>query len=158
MKNKYVAAILAFFVGSFGVHKFYLGKPFQGVLHIVFFWTFISSIVAFVEAIIYLTMSDDDFDARYNMSSEGRLLKKEQISLEREKVKIERLRLERQRLLEENELKGKSGKQGTQKIPVKKITGEQADELAAWHDLLEKGIIDEDAYENKRKIILGLDD
>ena len=49
----------------------------------------------------------------------------------------------------ENELK--------KKMPAKAITGEQADELAAWHDLLEKGIISKSEYEEKRKIILGLD-
>ena len=34
-KSKIVAALLAFFLGSFGVHKFYLGKTMAGVVHIV---------------------------------------------------------------------------------------------------------------------------
>jgi hypothetical protein len=94
-------------------------------------------------------MSDDDFDLKFNYGSEDNLLRKERLDLEREKLKIEKLRLQRQRLVAENDLK--------KEMPAKAITGEQADELAAWHDLLEKGIIDKFEYEEKRKIILGLD-
>ena len=158
MKNKYVAAILAFFVGVFGIHKFYLGKTGQGILHLIFCWTFISTIIAWIEAVGYLTTSDDEFDARYNFDSSDRLLVKEHKALQREKIKLERLRLEKQRMMEEKGLKNFGKKAETKKIPVKKITGEQADELAAWRDLLDKGIIDDDAYESKRKIILGLED
>lgn len=34
MKNRYVAAILAFFLGGLGVHKFYLGK-WTGIFYLV---------------------------------------------------------------------------------------------------------------------------
>jgi hypothetical protein len=158
MKNKYIAAILAFFVGAFGIHKFYLGKTGQGILHLIFFWTFISTIIAWIEAVGYLTMSDNEFDARYNYDSSDRLLINETKALQREKIKLERLRVEKQRIMEEKGMRNTSQTAETKKILVKKITGEQADELAAWRDLLDKGIIDDDAYENKRKIILGLDD
>jgi TM2 domain-containing membrane protein YozV len=150
MKNRIVAAVLAFFVGGFGVHKFYLGKTFQGIIYLIFSMTFIPFFIGVVEAIQLFTMTDDDFDAKYNLSREGRLLTKERYELEREKLKVERLKLESERLIAEKHLK--------KQIPVKAITGEQADELAAWHDLLEKGIIDETQYEEKRKIILGLVD
>ena len=33
-KSKIVAALLAFFLGSLGIHKFYLGKTKAGVIHI----------------------------------------------------------------------------------------------------------------------------
>ena len=64
-KNRIVAAILAFFLGGFGVHKFYLGRIGWGVSYLLFFWTFIPSIVAFVEFIIYLCTSDEDFARKY---------------------------------------------------------------------------------------------
>ena len=35
VKSKIVAALLAFFLGAIGVHKFYLGKPQAGLIHIV---------------------------------------------------------------------------------------------------------------------------
>mgnify|MGYP002629516979 CR=1 FL=1 len=65
-KSKFVAAILAFFVGGFGVHHFYLGNPGIGVLYLLFCWTLIPAVIAFVEFIVFLVMPERDFDARYN--------------------------------------------------------------------------------------------
>jgi len=64
-KSRVAAIILAFFLGGFGVHKFYLGRVAAGILYLLFFWTFIPSIIAFIEAIIYLTMSDEAFAEKY---------------------------------------------------------------------------------------------
>lgn len=64
-KNKIVAFVLAWFLGGFGAHKFYLGRIGWGVAYLVFFWTLIPAIAAFVEGIIYLTMSDEAFAAKY---------------------------------------------------------------------------------------------
>lgn len=64
-KSKVVAAMLALFLGGLGVHKFYLSRPMQGLLYLVFCWTFIPSILAFIEAIIYLFSDDDSFARKY---------------------------------------------------------------------------------------------
>ena len=64
-KSKITAGILALLLGGFGIHKFYLGKPLQGILYILFSWTFIPAIVAAIEGIIYLTMSDQAFAVKY---------------------------------------------------------------------------------------------
>lgn len=66
MKSKIVAGLLALFLGGFGVHKFYLGKTGQGFLYLVFFWTGIPFVVAFIEAILFFASSDDEFNAKYN--------------------------------------------------------------------------------------------
>ncbi|RJX80311.1 NINE protein [Escherichia coli] len=58
------AALLAFFLGGLGAHKFYLGKVGQGFLYL-FCWTFIPAIVAFIEFFIYLCTSDEDFARKY---------------------------------------------------------------------------------------------
>ncbi len=73
MRNRLVAALLAILLGSFGVHKFYLGKIGQGVLYAIFFWTGIPAIVGLIEGIVYLVMSPEMFDDRYNhgLSSSG---------------------------------------------------------------------------------------
>jgi TM2 domain-containing membrane protein YozV len=68
-KNRVVAALLALFLGGFGAHKFYLGKIGLGVVYLVFFWTMIPAIVAFVEAILLLIMSDGDFNKKYGGAS-----------------------------------------------------------------------------------------
>jgi TM2 domain-containing membrane protein YozV len=64
-KSKVAAGLLAIFLGGLGIHKFYLGKPLQGILYILFSWTFIPALISFVEGIIYLTMSDQAFAVKY---------------------------------------------------------------------------------------------
>lgn len=149
MKNKYVAAVLAFFLGWAGGHKFYLNMPIWGVVYLLFSWTGIPAFISFIEFIVLLATPQETFDARHNYQNETRLIMKEKQALYREKLKLERMRLEKQRLREE--------KGDKEKIAVKNITGDQADELAAWRDLMDQGIIDAMQYEEKRKIILGLD-
>lgn len=58
--NKIAYVLLAFFLGGFGGHKFYSGKIGTGILYLIFSWTFIPSIIAFVEFIIVLTKSSDE--------------------------------------------------------------------------------------------------
>lgn len=78
-KDKIVAALLAFFLGSFGIHKFYLGYTTAGIImlslyltgivfafvFIGFVWIWIPGLIAFIETIIYLTRSDEDFYQTY---------------------------------------------------------------------------------------------
>ncbi len=64
--NKVVAALLAIFLGVFGIHKFYLGKIGQGVVYLLFCWTFIPGIIGFVEGIVLIAMPDKQFNAKYN--------------------------------------------------------------------------------------------
>ena len=64
-RNRVVAALLAFFLGGFGVHKFYLGRIVWGVVYLLFCWTCVPTVVAFVEGILYLTQSDEAFAAKY---------------------------------------------------------------------------------------------
>jgi len=67
-KSRIAAALLAFFLGGFGAHKFYLGQVGLGILYVIFCWTFVPAIVAFIEFILYLVMSDDAFDRKYNQA------------------------------------------------------------------------------------------
>jgi TM2 domain-containing membrane protein YozV len=64
-KDKTSAGVLALLLGGIGVHKFYLGQTGIGILYLLFCWTFIPSIIAFVEGILFLTMSEQAFAARY---------------------------------------------------------------------------------------------
>jgi TM2 domain-containing membrane protein YozV len=66
MKNRTTAGIFALILGGLGVHKFYLGKTGQGIIYLLFCWTFIPAIIALIEGIKFLTMSDEQFAGQYN--------------------------------------------------------------------------------------------
>lgn len=65
-KSKSVAALLALFLGGLGGHHFYLGNIVLGVIYLLFCMTFIPSIVAFIECIVFLCMTEEAFNAKYN--------------------------------------------------------------------------------------------
>lgn len=90
MRNKTVAGMLALVLGAFGVHRFYLGRRFQGILHMfIFFFTFIITIeenpefplffipalVGFVDAVLLFAMPQEEFDERYNTPLRRRIYK-----------------------------------------------------------------------------------
>jgi TM2 domain-containing membrane protein YozV len=64
-KDRTTAGIFALLLGGIGVHKFYLGKTGQGILYLLFFWTLIPGIIGFIEGILYLTKSDEEFQRKY---------------------------------------------------------------------------------------------
>jgi TM2 domain-containing membrane protein YozV len=65
-RSRVTAALLAIFLGGLGIHKFYLGNIWGGLIYLLFCWTFIPSIVGFVEGLFYLIISDADFNRKYN--------------------------------------------------------------------------------------------
>jgi tetratricopeptide (TPR) repeat protein len=79
MKKKNVAGFLALVFGFLGVHRFYLGQRFFGILHMVlaFFAILITAeenvpmvlapaLLGLVDAILFFAMPKEDFDRRYN--------------------------------------------------------------------------------------------
>ena len=50
--NKYVYAALAFFLGSFGAHRFYRKQNGKAVLYLLFCWTGIPGVIGIYEGII----------------------------------------------------------------------------------------------------------
>ena len=71
MKNKTTAAILAFFLGGLGVHRFYLGDNGLGLLYLLTCWTLIPACIAFFETFYFLLMNEQAFNRRYNMQAAG---------------------------------------------------------------------------------------
>ena len=67
--KKVLAGVLAIMLGSFGIHKFILGYTKEGVLQILmsFFSCGLASVIPFVQGIIYLTKSDEEFYQIYQV-------------------------------------------------------------------------------------------
>ena len=66
MKSKGTAAIITFFLGGFGIHRFYLGQVGVGFLYLLFCWLLIPFIVAFFDFWAFVFMSRATFDRKYN--------------------------------------------------------------------------------------------
>lgn len=74
-KDKLVAGLLAIFIGTLGIHKFYLGYTKSGVIMLlVSLLTFgvgasVMAVIALIEGILYLTKSDAEFYQTYVQNS-----------------------------------------------------------------------------------------
>ncbi len=66
MKNKTTAAALAFFLGGFGVHKFYLNDSKNGTLYLILCWTGIPALMALLDFFKLISMSEEEFNRNYN--------------------------------------------------------------------------------------------
>lgn len=65
-QKKLITVILAVFLGSFGLHKFYLGYMVAGVIQLVLSFFFgIGGIIGLIEGIIYFLKTDDEFESVY---------------------------------------------------------------------------------------------
>lgn len=51
-KDEVAGVLLALFLGSFGLHHFYLRRTGLGVLYLLFFWTGIPALLGFVECFL----------------------------------------------------------------------------------------------------------
>ncbi len=79
MKSKKIAAALAFTMGIFGVHRFYLGQKFKGMLHFLFGvfgfiilfeegepLMLIPALIAAIDGVLFLAMPKEEFNEKYN--------------------------------------------------------------------------------------------
>ena len=63
-KSRVVYGILGLIFGGWGIHKFYIGRWKIALLYLVFAWTFIPSIIGFIEGVIALMEDDRAFQKR----------------------------------------------------------------------------------------------
>ena len=79
MKSKKTASLLAFFLGYWGIHRFYLGETVKGILILIFFLislvasfeehapiVFLTFIFAMIEGILFAVKPEEEFDRKYN--------------------------------------------------------------------------------------------
>jgi len=60
-KSRVTAGVLALLLGGLGIHKFYTGAWGWGIVYVLLVWTYVPAVVAIVEGIRYLVLSDADF-------------------------------------------------------------------------------------------------
>ena len=76
-KSKTIAGVLGIFLGGIGGHKFYLGYNKEGVILLLMtvlsfgILLGVSALIGFIEGIMYLLKSDEDFAATYVDNKKG---------------------------------------------------------------------------------------
>jgi TM2 domain-containing membrane protein YozV len=79
-KDKWVAAVLAFVLGAFGIHKFYLGYKTEGIIMIIVsiagsiclgLGPLVMVIISLIEAVRYVILTQADFERTYVYGSKG---------------------------------------------------------------------------------------
>ena len=63
-KSKAAATLWGAFLGGLGAHKFYMGSWGWGIVYLLTSWLYIPFLIALVEWIRYVLMSDDEFYAK----------------------------------------------------------------------------------------------
>lgn len=129
MKSKTTAIVLCFFLGGFGIHRFYLGQTGLGILYLIFFWTFIPALIALIDLIVLLLMSEETFNQKYNLTS---IIMKAQTP-PNNNVNTVAINM------------GSSTNNGNSSI---------SEEIKKLYELKEKGIITQEEFDLKKKTIL----
>jgi TM2 domain-containing membrane protein YozV len=76
-KKRVAAGICGILLGALGVHKFIIGKTTAGIIMLLLsvlslgLLSWISGIIGLIEGILYLTKSDEEFDAVYIRGSKS---------------------------------------------------------------------------------------
>lgn len=75
MKTRLDTCLLALFFWWLWIHRFYL---WQGIwiVYILFCWTWVPTLLSWIEVLYFALMSQTEFDERYNMDT---MIKKQQL-------------------------------------------------------------------------------
>jgi TM2 domain-containing membrane protein YozV/Tfp pilus assembly major pilin PilA len=63
--NKAVLLLLTFFLGGFGIHRFYLGNYVLGIFYLLFSLTGIPALIALIEFIVFVFTSSEKIEEDY---------------------------------------------------------------------------------------------
>lgn len=81
MKKRVKAGLLSIFLGTFGIHKFYLKQKFEGLMYLIFFWTLIPTILGIIEGITILIQTDSQFEFYINQEYKNIRMNSKQLKL-----------------------------------------------------------------------------
>ena len=66
MKKFWNFVAIAVIGGAFGLQEFYMNRVGLGIAAVLFWWTCIPALVAFIEAIVWLFRGEEEFNRRFN--------------------------------------------------------------------------------------------
>ena len=69
MKKRSTAIMLAIFLGSIGLHHIYLNNKVRAFLYFTLSWTLMPLIASIIDALILMTLTDEQFHAFYNLAT-----------------------------------------------------------------------------------------
>ncbi len=67
-KSRITAALLAFFLGTFGAQYFYMNNYVRGIVRLIFSFTGVSGILGVAEGIKWFFESDEEFAQHWTKS------------------------------------------------------------------------------------------
>ena len=59
--SKGIYIMLALFLGGLGIDKFYSGKWIQGLLYLVFVWTYVPVVLSLIDVVIAMLSPADEY-------------------------------------------------------------------------------------------------
>lgn len=88
-KNKTLAGVFAIFLGTIGIHKFYMGQWKQGLIYLLFFWCGVPTVLGIMDGARLLTQAAEeapDVDEEYTPKEKKSKKNKEESEEESEEV------------------------------------------------------------------------
>ncbi|GAA4888944.1 hypothetical protein GCM10023333_22800 [Ferrimonas pelagia] len=64
LRSQRAASRFGLWLGTFGIHRFYLGQPVRGSLYLAFCWTLVPTVLGIVDGIRMANMSRQQFYRR----------------------------------------------------------------------------------------------
>ncbi len=117
-RKRFAAAFMAMIFGVFGVHKFYLNNQGAGIFYIMLFMMSInlfgfpiSALLGFIDAMKLFTMSEEEFDHKYNTRSvrTGQRYNRNRSRRTKQQPDFRRRRQAQQRAHSRGQVKAKTG-------------------------------------------------
>ena len=68
MKKFWNFIAIAVFGGVFGLQEFYMNRIGLGIAAVLFWWTCIPAVIAFIEALVWLFKGEDEFNRLYGVN------------------------------------------------------------------------------------------
>ena len=148
MKTKAVALLLAFFLGCWGVHWFYLGKSTKGAVYLClgflgFFFLFpliVTGILALIDFIVIIFKSEEDFDEEYNYDY----------------IHANDNQQPQQQFYQQpQQLQYTAPQQPNHQLQTKNDFSSKADKLKDLKALLDAGVLTQEEFDSEKKKILN---